>query len=88
LPVAEVGRCLGNLTEGVSAPQTNRNRLLAQSAIALSIRIVAEVSVDVEVPIGDRWIANEGLVGRASDLGPAEGGARTTPFALDNYLLS
>ena len=69
LPVAEVrgGPC--DLTKAFGTPQAYRNCLAAEVAISCGSRIIAEMSVYVEVAIRDRWIADEGLVGRTPDLG-------------------
>jgi len=69
LAVAKVRRGLSDLPKRLRSPEANGDRLLAEGAITFRVRIVAEVSVDVEVAVGNRRVADEGLIGSASGLG-------------------
>ena len=69
LAVAEIGRGLRDLPKTLRAPQTRWNGLAAEIAVSLRAGVVAEVTVDVEVAVGDRRIADQRLIGRAPLLG-------------------
>ena len=53
LSVTEVRSCLGDLTKGLGPPETHRNGLLAEIAVACRLRIITETSIDIKVAIGD-----------------------------------
>src|SRR5260370_32412565 len=69
LAVAEVRSGLSHLTKAFRPPEAGRNCLAAKIAIPFAGRIIAEVSVHVEIAVGHCSRANQGLVGRAPGLG-------------------
>src|ERR1700694_1186752 len=68
LTVAEIRSGFRDLAQALGAPHARRNGLAAEVAVAGGWRIIAEMPIYIEVPIGDLGPADQLLVRRAPGL--------------------
>src|ERR1700750_496089 len=62
LAIAEIRTGFRDLAQTLGAPQTYWNRLAAEVAVAARVGVVAEMSVHIEIAVGDGRVANQSLI--------------------------